>query len=66
MALEKGIYLQWEQLHQHGKGILVIVGENGHMLYSSDTACSECYSLFRLLEGAFIVTAASVISIRST
>lgn len=68
MALEKGVYLQWKQLHQHGKGVLVIVGENGHVLSCSVTASSGCHSFFRLLKGFFVVvvTAASVISIRST
>lgn len=68
MALENGVYLQWEQLHQHGKGMLVILGENGHVLNSSGTASSECYSFFRLLERfvvVVVVTAASVTSIRS-
>lgn len=67
MALEKGVYLQWEQLHEHGKGVLAIVGENGHVLNSSDTASSECHSFFRLLEEFVVVlTAASVTSITST
>lgn len=67
VALEKGVYLQREQLHQLGKGVLAVVGENGHMLNSSDTASSECRSFFGLLEGFVVVvlTAASVISIRS-
>lgn len=46
--------------------MLVIVRENGYVLNSSGTASSECHSFFRLLERFFVVvTAASVISVRS-
>lgn len=51
VALEKGVYLQWEQVHQLGKGVLAVVEENGRVLNSSDTASSECHSFYGLLGG---------------